>query len=143
MGTTVDAVRSRVRRGTLESERDEDGRVYVWLGDDQSSDESKLTVEGSALVEELREQVRYLREQLDQEREARTEERRRHDTLLAQLMQRIPEIEAPQEPSETRPPSAGLGPSAREGPRPATATESPQEGAEPRSWWRRLFGGEA
>jgi hypothetical protein len=33
---------------------------------------------------------------------ARTEERRRHDTLMAQLMQRIPELEASQRTEQPR-----------------------------------------
>ena len=31
MDTSVDAVRKRIQRGTLDSEKAEDGRVYVWL----------------------------------------------------------------------------------------------------------------
>jgi hypothetical protein len=55
----------------------------------------------SKLVDALQDQIRSLREQLDAEREARTEERRRHDTIVAQLTSRIPAIEAPEEtPSE-------------------------------------------
>jgi len=35
-------------------------------------------------------QIRYLREQLDAEREVRTENQRRHDTIVAQLISKIP-----------------------------------------------------
>jgi hypothetical protein len=45
--------------------------------------------------------VHYLERVLEEEREARTEERRRHDTLMAQLMQRIPELESSSEPRES------------------------------------------
>ena len=31
LGTTVNAVRKRVQRGSLKAEKGEDGRVYVWL----------------------------------------------------------------------------------------------------------------
>jgi hypothetical protein len=44
--------------------------------------------------------VHYLERVLEEELEARTEEHRRHDILMAQLMQRIPELEAPREPRE-------------------------------------------
>jgi hypothetical protein len=48
----------------------------------------------------MRDRVHYLERVLEEEREARTEERPRHDTLMAQLTQRIPELEAPREPRE-------------------------------------------
>jgi hypothetical protein len=41
------------------------------------------------------------------------------------------------EPPESRPPNAGAGPVAGEERRPGV----PQEGVEPRSWWRRVFKG--
>jgi hypothetical protein len=110
LGTTVDAVRKRVQRGSLDSEKGEDGRVYVWL----DVDKTKAELQGSALVEELRDRVRFLERLLEEEREARTEERRRHDTLMAQLMSRIPELENPA-PSPSEPPGE------RE-----TATEQPE-----------------
>jgi len=48
LGTSVDAVRSRVRRGSLASEKGEDGRVYVWLGSDEASDKPQVGDEGSS-----------------------------------------------------------------------------------------------
>ena len=60
---------------------------------------SDTTTEGGLdqdLVGELRDRVRYLEGQVEEERDAR----RRADALLAQLMQRIPELEAPQERPE-------------------------------------------
>ncbi len=105
LGTSVDAIRKRIRKGSLASEKGEDGRVYVWLDPDQDEGQPEASqgdpqpgVETSELVEELRRQNEYLREQLDVEREARTEERRRSDTLIARLMDRLPELEAPAEP---------------------------------------------
>ncbi len=63
--------------------------MYVILDDDEPSikrDESRgEPYAQSERVKDLWEQVVYLREQLDREREARTEERRRHDTIIAQL----------------------------------------------------------
>jgi hypothetical protein len=57
---------------------------------------------------------------------------------MAQLMSRIPEIEAPPEPPAKEPETATEGPVE---PTPSEPAEGPQEGAEPRSWWRRVFGG--
>ena len=136
LGVTVEAIRKRIQRGSMESDKGPDGRRYVYL------DESHREVQGEAseLVTDLREQVRYLREQLDQEREARTEERRRHDTLMAQLVQRIPELEVPQERSPDTSRGGSGGASWEEAP---PAQEGAQEGSEERRepWWRRMFGG--
>jgi excisionase family DNA binding protein len=139
LGVKEDAVRKRIQRGSLAHEK-EDGRVYVYLDvtQDAAQDSSypQAQVEGNGeLVEELRDRVRYLERQLDQEREARTEERRRHDTLLAQLMQRIPELEAPQGTRDGH--EMVTAEPDRQEHRPAT--DGAREGAE-HSWWRRWFG---
>lgn len=100
LSVSAEAVRKRVKRGSLRSDKDPDGRVYVYLDAAGDGGESKPEVETSELVRTLREQIGYLRDQLDREREARTEESRRHDTIVAQLMQRIPELEAPESREE-------------------------------------------
>jgi hypothetical protein len=117
LGISEEAVRGRIKRGTLESER-VGGRVYVLVeqpGGDRTNDQP------SALVESLKDQVRYLRVQLQAEREARTEESRRHDTIVAQLTSRIP-IEAPTE-SPGEPTEATEQPGRME---PQRAVEEPQ-----------------
>jgi hypothetical protein len=79
--------------------------------------------------------VHYLERVLEDEREARTEERRRHDTLMAQLMQRIPQLEASPEASETSEPGEeqqGRG-------QPHSDAPGAQEGVQ-RLWWRKLIG---
>ena len=132
LGVGTDAIRKRVARGTIESELIGDRR-YVYLSDtghDEGRDEGHDAA-SPALVEELRDRVRSLESMLAEERQARTEEQRRHDTLMAQLMQRIPELE----PAE-RPPESPETPT-EEAERPATG--GTQEGAQ-RPWWRRLFG---
>lgn len=138
LGTSVDAVRKRVQRGSLPHEK-EDGRVYVWLDDDQDTGKPKPEVEGSPeLVEDLRDQVAYLRDQLDRERGARTEERRRHDTIIAQLMQRVPELEPAASSPEQGEASETAGAETEmvdTGPATAGSQTSVQ-----RPWWRRWFG---
>lgn len=89
---SVDAVRMRARRGTLESEHDANGRLYVWLDTDEAQSES------SALIDELRAHNATLREQLEAERQAHAEARR----LLAAALERIPpQLEAPSEARES------------------------------------------
>jgi excisionase family DNA binding protein len=96
LGTSVDAVRMRVRRGSLESEKDPDGRVHVWVNGDSTETKPRLDGEPSALISAKDETISTLREQLQAERQAHAEARR----LLAAALERIPAIEAPQEPPE-------------------------------------------
>ena len=113
--------------------------MFVLLGDgtSEANQPPNIGVPGdqSELIASLQDQVRYLREQLDAEREARTEERRRHDTVVAQLTSKIPAIEAPQEPTEAA--ETVEEELERAEPRPVTV-----ESKEPvqRPWWRRVFG---
>src|SRR5215217_7241313 len=89
LDTSVDAVRKRVQRGTLDSDKGEDGRVYVWL--DVGQTDNPEDVSASALIEAKDETIEFLRQQLAQEREANRENRR----LLAAALERIPELTAP------------------------------------------------
>jgi excisionase family DNA binding protein len=149
LGVKDDAIRKRIQRGTLRSEKDpEDGRVYVYLDttqdttQDASYDGTQDTTYDAAedasrdalmLVEEMKDRIASLERMLDEEREARTEERRRHDTLMATLMQRIPELEPPRDERDVPKPAS----------EPRSGTESPADDtSEPRrpSWWRRFFG---
>jgi excisionase family DNA binding protein len=121
LGISEGAVRARIHRGTLETERDS-GTVYVRLNADNTANER---TEQSELVQTLREYNAALERQLNAEREASAELRR----IVAGLVQRIPELEAPSEPRES----------------PETATETERVDSptaeQPTPWWRRLFGG--
>jgi hypothetical protein len=93
LGLSVDAVRKRVKRGTLESERGADGRLYVFLDTDQESGAPRSDTD--RLISVLEEQLRIEREHLRAEREAHAEARR----LLAAALERIPpQLEAPTAP---------------------------------------------
>jgi excisionase family DNA binding protein len=106
LGITPEAVRGRIRRGTLRAERS-GGHVYVVLDADQPRPTGDQPTDRSELVEELRAHHATLREQLEAERQAHAEARR----LLAAALERIPpQLEAP--------------PEARE--RPEKATEEPE-----------------
>jgi hypothetical protein len=126
----------RVKRGTLSANK-EGGRLYVLLDIEPTTDRT------DELIEELKDRVHRLEYQLDQEREARTEERRRQDTVIAQLSRAneeqartIRQLEAP--PDERESSQTAQEEPERAGPRPdAPGT---QEGVQ-RPWWRRVFGG--
>jgi len=127
LGISVDAVRMRVRRGTLEAEHDANGRLHVWVDTDEPQPDS------SALISEMREHLEDLRTQLEAERQAHSEARR----LLAAALERIPPaLEAPSERSEPRESPVSPGPM-------ETTTEGRegQDTATERPWWRRVFGG--
>jgi hypothetical protein len=44
LGVSKDAVRMRVKRGTLRSEKGADGRVYVWVNDNPDADPTPFTL---------------------------------------------------------------------------------------------------
>jgi hypothetical protein len=126
LGISEGAVRARIHRGTLETERDS-GTVYVRLNADDTTNER---TEQSELIQTLREYNSSLERQLNAERESSAELRR----IVAGLVQRIPELEAPSEPRESpETPSEGR-PS-------ATGPPEAEEPTESRPWWRRMFGG--
>jgi len=150
LGISKDAVRMRVKRGTLRSEK-RDGRVYVHLNDVPDAD---ADADPNALVDDLRDQVAYLRGQLD----VRAEEIRRRDIIVSQLTQatsnltdRLRELTEGDAPTDTPAPSpASSEPSetasetaanASPGPRPPAGGTGAQNGSERMGWWRRIFGG--
>jgi excisionase family DNA binding protein len=140
LGISADAVRSRIKRGTLPTVH-EGGRVFVLVesvADDRPTAQAQPTNRPGEdlLYQEMQDRIRYLERQVEEEREAR----RRADTLLARLMDRMPEIEAPAEP----PPDVRESPETVEEQQgrgqPRSEAPGPQEDVR-RPWWRRVFGG--
>ena len=100
-GVGAEAVRGRIRRGTLPVEREGD-KVYVMLTspaqDRPTGDQSRTTADRpddrtDLLIAELQDRVRSLED-------ANRENRR----IIAALTSRIPAIEAPSGPTEAREP---------------------------------------
>jgi hypothetical protein len=92
LGISKDAVMTRVRHGTLRSEKIDDQTVHVWLGEALDSDRNSFlrrarvdaSLQGKAEdIEELQKQVRHLREVLAEERGIGG----REDRIIAQLTQ--------------------------------------------------------
>ena len=96
LGVSESAIRKRVARGTLRSDIGPDGRRYVYLDTVKDKGADAAPYERNALISELRAHNDTLREQLEAERQAHAEARR----IIAGLVERIPSIAAPQEPSE-------------------------------------------
>ena len=150
LGTTVEGIRSRLKRGTLTRERTEDGTVYVLLPSEQNGDRTNARASQDAdrtnhagdrasqdadlapLVEELRREV-----------EAWREEARRKDAILMQMAQanaalaaRVPELEpasysSPDERERSQNPWEKRGDS---------QDHHDNKGPEKRSWLARFFG---
>jgi hypothetical protein len=162
LGITAEAVRTRIKRGRLDSVKeppDRTGTVYVLLEADQtrpsvdptlqSQDQtSDQTRPDEGLVDALREQVAYLQGVIatrDRELEQRADEIRRRDAALereqklaAIFANQLRELEAPA-PSEEResPQTVEDEPERAEEVRPATG--GAQERLQ-RPWWRRILG---
>lgn len=156
LGTSTEAVRKRAARGTLESRKGEDGKVYVRVDTDRPGvhpSDPQAQVGANERVEDLREQVAYLREQLEAERKARAEESRELRRLLAGLIERVPQLEPPGEPQggqESRREPGGEDDTQEEAPsRPGegdsaplwhAGTDTAPEEPPRQPWWRRWFG---
>jgi hypothetical protein len=124
LGISEEAVGGRIKRRTLMSDRDGDGRVWVILSDERpggGDQPTGHTDRTDLLIAELQDRVRSLEE-------ANRENRR----IMAALTSRIPALEAaetPESPVPTDAPSEASGET-------QTGTQEPRR----RSWWREYFG---
>jgi hypothetical protein len=129
LGVTVEAIRGRIKRGTLDHER-HFGTVYVLLDADQSTNRTRpdtdqttdrLQSDTTALISAKDETITALRDQLEAERQAHAEARR----LLMAALERIPpQLEAPSEARES----------------PQTAQEEPERSEAPLRYRKRSGG---
>jgi len=99
-GVSEGAVRKRVTRGTLEHDKEDDGRVYVYLderdtrGVDDVQDTGVRPVSSSALISRLEDEVEFLRDQV-----------RRQQEIIAQQAVTMRQLSAPRRrrsPQRTR-----------------------------------------
>ena len=155
LGTSAEAVRMRVKRGSLKSTKIKN-TVYVLLSPEQTRPNQDQTSGGvslatnqsadqtdnqtddrTALLESLHTQVEFLQAELKRREEVHVEENRRKDTIIAQLTQRIPELESSTEMSQE--PREGHGAASEEADK-ASIPPDQQEPSQRRSWWRQFFG---
>ena len=131
LGISEGAVRKRVTRGTLQHEKEQDGRIYVYLdagdrrGVDGGQDEG-VDPNNNALISQLRDEVAYLRD-----------ENRRKDEIIMQQAMTMRQLSAasPQEPPE----GAETVEEEPQRAEPRPDTSGAQESVR-RPWWRRMFG---
>jgi hypothetical protein len=131
LGISEGAVRQRMHRGQLQYDKDENGRVYVYPTAVDTGHNGVQTTGDPGLLDELRDRIRFLENELaDRKDEAlrRDEEARRKDAILLTLAQRVPELEAPAEATQSPTVAAN-------GEEQDLATPE----SEKRSWWKRFF----
>jgi hypothetical protein len=131
LGLTEGAVRQRLKRGTLQADKDEDGSVYVLLdrthvrtyGDSMRTNDDITddnTAGQSLVVARLENEVEWLRREVE-----------RKDTIIMSLSQSIAALEAPSEPRES-----SVAPSDSTDRAETTADD---DTGKSRSWLRRFF----
>ena len=145
IGLTQDAVRKRVACGTIQHDKDQDGRIYVYVSpSDKSSKTDQNTIqdepEQDRYIASLEDQIGFLRRELE-----------RKDAILLRMAERIPELEPAQEPQRgaethgdpgradtpaatSRPAEGGSGPLWH-------GADAAPEDTLRRPWWQRWFRG--
>ncbi|MBA4117081.1 MAG: hypothetical protein H0X71_11795 [Rubrobacter sp.] len=92
----------------------------------------------------LRAELEARNEELRRREEEHREELRRKDHIIAGLVERVPELEAPDEmparPRANEEPAQDAANGAA-GPAPPAGDAGAQNGSGRVSWWRRVFGG--
>src|ERR671921_8660 len=94
LDVTQAAVYKRIQRGTVEHDKDAEGRVFVYLGASDIASDRSMDL---SITPELIAELRTHNESLRQEVEAWREESRRKDSILMAMAQRIPELEPVQD----------------------------------------------
>ena len=124
LGITVEAVRMRIKRGTLRSER-QAGRVFVLLGQSQPTDRPD---EPTTLISEMRSRIQFLEEELQ-----------RKDAILLNMTDAMKALSPPPQEASSEPRESPQ--TVEEGRERAEARQATVESQEPvqRPWWRRVF----
>ena len=149
LGVTRDAIHKRINRGSLDHEKGDDGRFYVYVdtsapeldtSTDLSVDESKVDALERILGHQ-EDRIAFLERELERRGD---ETERLHQIVAgltratAELSARLPELEAPAaspEPQE----STEMAGDEQQGRGPIPDAGGPQEGAQ-RPSWQRWFG---
>ncbi len=146
LGISEAGVRKRVQRGQMPHERDETGRLWVYLDTSvtegqKSRDRDRTSRDSHAsepLLSQMQAQIDSLERQLEQANERDRENRR----IIAGLTQRIPELEAPRETASEAASEAAESPlTASEGTDRGEGRVETEKPSERRSWLHRFFFG--
>jgi hypothetical protein len=137
LGISKEAVRKRAIRGSLRTDKDADGRVYVYLDVPVDAEGDAGTVRRNGGAADFTDPRDRLIAHLSSEVEAWREEAIRKDHIIAGLIERLPpQLESPESGD-----SPGRSEAGRSQETPISAEESPQKPKLKRPWWRQMFGG--
>jgi hypothetical protein len=129
LGITESAVRKRVERGGLRYDKEDDGRVYVYLDARDIGRDKVQDISYDMLVRRLENENEFLRRELE-----------RKDTILLNMTEAMKALNPP---AQDAPPDERESPETAEEQQgrgqPHSATVEAQEGVQ-RPWWRRWFG---
>jgi len=108
LGVSESAVRKRIKRGTLQREKTEDGRVLVYMEPSVPGAEEVRTPEREALISEMQQRLALLEREL----EVRTEEIHRRDTIIMNMTEAMKALNppAPEDSSAARESPESSGP---------------------------------
>ena len=131
LGISSEGIRQRIRRGSLESEKDTDGRVYVFI-DEEATNGTPYEPSTDDVVTRLENEVEFLRKELA----TRDAEIQRRDAVLLSLSEGLKALNpAPASPEEL---NSSL--SYSDGMDKGSTPPEQQEPSQRRSWWRTFFG---
>ena len=125
LGVSVEAVRGRIKRGTIAHER-AGNRVFVILDADQTATGHDQGGDQSELVAQLRDEIAFLRDQV-----------RRQQEITAQQAVTMRQLSAPAEPDE----STTVDQDEEEPPESTEGAETGTQRPTGVPWWRGWFGG--
>src|SRR5215218_5613175 len=111
-----EGIRQRIRRGSLESEKGTDGRVYVFV-EDEDLDGPSSEPDKDEVLTRMEDEIAFLRQELA----TRDEEIRRRDAVLLSLSEGLKALNPPPEARESPETAAedegkGGGPNEEESP---------------------------
>src|SRR5215218_6010617 len=136
LGVSESAIRKRIKRGTLQREKTEEGRVLVYMESTSAPGAEEVRLpERDALISEMQDRLAFLEREL----EVRAEEIRRRDTIIMNMTEAMKALSPPaqEEPPDERESSQTV----KEEPQRAEPWPAPgatQEGVQ-RPWWRKLI----
>ena len=137
LGISSEGIRQRIRRGSLESEKDTDGRVYVFI-DEEAANGTPYEPSTDDVVTRLENEVEFLRKELA----TRDAEIQRRDAVLLSLSEGLKALNPPPASPEVRDSSvtASEEPYSTHDDAPPTPETPVSEAQRKRSWWRAFFG---
>ena len=132
LGISSEGIRQRIRRGSLESEKDTDGRVYVFI-DEEATNGAPYERSTDDVVTRLENEVEFLRKELA----TRDAEIQRRDAVLLSLSEGLKALNPAPASPEARDSSLSYS---SDGTDKGSTSPEQQEPSQRRSWWRAFFG---